>query len=170
MSRNALEDEKPQRLLNNALAFYEAGRRCATLSKTSFPPHKEAHLGAPTVVCLAFAIEQFLKLLLLLETGGYPSREHALDTLFDKLPSRVQQRIDANFGSWEGAARECLADARNAFVEWRYPHEKQFLAASDESLAKLGLTLRKTVREVRPELISVFEATLGPEDTPPVAG
>jgi hypothetical protein len=99
MSRNALEDEKPQRLLNNALAFYEAGRRCATLSKTSFPPHKEAHLGAPTVVCLAFAIEQFLKLLLLLETGGYPSREHALDTLFDQLPSRVQQRIDANFGS-----------------------------------------------------------------------
>jgi hypothetical protein len=69
---NALKEQKPQRLLNNALAFYEAGRRCATLSNASFPPHKEAALYAPAVVCQAFAIEQFLKLLLLLETGGYP--------------------------------------------------------------------------------------------------
>jgi hypothetical protein len=91
---NALEEQKPQRLLDNALAFYEAGRRCATLSKTSFPPYKEAELHAPAVVCQAFAIEQFLKLLLLLETGGYPG-EHALDTLFDGLPPRVQEQIDA---------------------------------------------------------------------------
>jgi hypothetical protein len=70
-------------------------------------------LDGPAVVCQAFAIEQFLKLLLLLETGGYPDREHA--------------------------------------------HEKQFLVASDESLARLGMVLRDTVKELRPGLVSVFE-------------
>jgi hypothetical protein len=156
MSLSALEEQKPQRLLDNALAFYEAGRRCATLSKTSFPPYKEADLGSPAVVCQAFAIEQFLKLLLLLETGEYPDREHALDTLFDGLPSRVQEQIDAKC-PWEGAAREYLVDARHSFVEWRYPHEKPFLVASDESLAMLGMVLRDTVKELRPDLISKFE-------------
>lgn len=34
--------------------------------------------------------EQFLKLLLLLETGGSPDREHALDTLFDGLILRTR--------------------------------------------------------------------------------
>jgi hypothetical protein len=157
MSRNALEEQKPQRLLDNALAFYEAGRRCATLSKTSFPPYKEAELHAPAVVCQAFAIEQFLKLLLLLETGEYPG-EHALDTLFDGLPPRVQEQIDAKC-PWEGAAKVYLADARNAFVEWRYPHEKPFLVASDESLAMLGMVLRDIIKELHPDLISVFETT-----------
>lgn len=57
---SALEEQKPKRLLDNALAFYEAGRRCAAPSKTSFPPHKEAVLYSPSVVCQAFAIEQFL--------------------------------------------------------------------------------------------------------------
>lgn len=152
---SALEEQKPKRLLDNALAFYEAGRRCAAPSKTSFPPHKEAVLYSPSVVCQAFAIEQFLKLLLLLETGGYPE-EHALDTLFDGLSSRVQEQIDAKC-PWEGAARVYLADARNAFVEWRYPHEKPFLVASDESLAMLGMALRDIVKELRPDLVSVFE-------------
>jgi hypothetical protein len=154
---NALEDEKPQRLLNNALAFYEAGRRCATLSKTSFPPNKEATLDAPAVACQAFAIELFLKLLLLLETGEYPDREHLLDTLFDGLPPRVQEQIDAKCPG--GAAKVYLADARNAFVEWRYPHEKEFLVASDESLAMVGMVLRDIIKELHPDLISVFETT-----------
>jgi hypothetical protein len=155
---NALEEQKPQRLLDNALAFYEAGRRCATLSKTSFPPYKEAELHAPAVVCQAFAIEQFLKLLLRLETGEYPDRDHALDVLFDGLPSRVQEQIDAKC-PWEGAAKVYLTDARKAFVEWRYPHEKQFLIASDESLAMLGMAIRQVIKELHPDLISVFETT-----------
>ena len=152
---SALEEQKPERLLTNALAFYEAGRRCAATSKTSFPPEKEVFLNAPSVVCQAFAIEQFLKLLLLLETGGYPE-EHALDTLFDRLSSCVQEKIDDKC-PLKGSARVYLADARNAFVEWRYPHEKPFLVASDESLAMIGRALRDTVKELRPNLVSVFE-------------
>jgi hypothetical protein len=151
---SALEEQKPQRILNNALAFYEAGRRCATNSKTSFPPYKEVELHAPAVVCQAFAIEQFLKLLLLLETGEYQG-EHALDTLFDGLPPRVQEQIDAKC-PW---TKVYLADARNAFVEWRYPHEKPFLVESDESLAMIGMVLRDIIKELHPNLISVFETT-----------
>ena len=52
---SALEEQKPERLLNNAVAFYEAGRRCAAPSKTSFPPHKKKVLYSPSMVCQAFA-------------------------------------------------------------------------------------------------------------------
>jgi HEPN domain-containing protein len=155
---NGLEAEKPQRLLDNALAFYEAGRRCNASGKASIPPYKEGvWLGAPTVVCHAFAIELFLKLLLLLETGSYPDREHELDTLFDRLSPEVKDRINGNFRDWRGA-RHYLEEARNAFREWRYPHEHEFLSASHEELAEIGVALRATVSELRPDLVSVFEA------------
>jgi hypothetical protein len=159
---NGLEAEKPKRLLNNALAFYEAGRRCSAPSKASIPPHKEGvELGAPTVVCHAFAIEQFLKLLLLLKKGEYPDREHALDTLFDMLSPEVQDQIDRRFRdcsfSYSTGVGDVLVEARKAFVEWRYPHEHEFLSASVEELAAIGVALRRTVRDLRPDLVSVFE-------------
>lgn len=153
---NGLEAEKPQRLLDNALAFYEAGRRCNAPAKASIPPYKEGvELGAPTVVCHTFAIELFLKLLLLLETGSYPDREHELDELFDGLPSGVKERIESNCRS---DVRYYLKQARNAFVQWRYQHEYEFLIASPEDLAEIGVGLRATVKELQPDLVSVFEA------------
>ena len=80
-----------------------------------------------------FAIECFLKLLLL-ETGRYPDWEHALDKLFNSLSPVVQGRIEGNFSNASGV-RYYLEQARNAFIEWRYPHEYEFLLASDEELA-----------------------------------
>ena len=145
ISRKAV---KPRRLLNNAVAFYEASRRCSDSSKVL--------LGSPTVVCVAFAIEQFLKLLLLLERGEYPRREHALNKLFNRLPVDVRRRIDGNFDDWRGA-RHYLKEARRAFIEWRYPHEHKRLVASDELLNEIAVALRKTVRELYPDLVSVFE-------------
>jgi hypothetical protein len=154
---NGVEAEKPQRLLNNAVAFYEASIRCCAPGKASIPPYKEGvWLGSPTVVCVAFAIEQFLKLLLLLETGTYPGY-HALDKLFDSLSAPVKDRINSNFSDWRGA-QYYLEDARNAFIEWRYPHEKEFLLASHKELMAIASALHKTVRELRPDLVSVFEA------------
>jgi hypothetical protein len=153
---NSLESEKPQRLLNNAVAFYEASMRCNAPAKTSIPPFKEGvELGAPTVVCVAFAIEQFLKLLLLLETGAYPAK-HCLDTLFELLSADVQGRIERNFSNVNGAL-SYLKDARNAFIDWRYPHEKEILESSPEGLMALALALRETAREIQPDLVSVFE-------------
>ena len=152
---NGLEAEKPQRLLDNALAFYEAGRRCNTPAKASIPPYKDdVELGAPTVACFAFAIELFLKLLLLLETGKY-DQEHELDEIFEKLSSGVKEQIESNCRS---DVRYYLKQARNAFVQWRYQHEYEFLIASPEDLAEIGVALRATVRELRPDLVSVFEA------------
>jgi HEPN domain len=155
---NGVEAEKPQRLLNNAVAFYEASIRCCAPGKASIPPYKEGvWLGSPTVVCVAFSIEQFLKLLLLLETGTYPKKIHDLVILFDKLSADIQGRINGNFSDWRGA-QYYLEDARNAFIEWRYPHEKEFLLASHEELMAIASALHKTVRELRPDLVSVFEA------------
>ena len=152
---NGLEAKKPQRLLDNALAFYEAGRRCGTPAKASIPPFKEGvELGAPTVACLAFSIELFLKLLLLLETGTY-DREHELDEIFEKLPSGVKEQIERNCRS---DVQYYLKQAQKAFVQWRYQHEYEFLIASPENLAEISVALRATVKERHPNLVSVFEA------------
>ena len=114
---NGLEAEKPQRLLDNALAFYEAGRHCSALGKASIPPFKEGvELHAPTVACHAFAIEQFLKLLLLLETGQYPDWEHKLDRLFELLSPGVKERIEGNFRNATDKVSYYLEQARSSFV------------------------------------------------------
>lgn len=152
---SALEIEMPQRLLDNAVAFHEAGWRCSAIAPASTPPFKQVALGAPTVVCFAFAIEQFLKLLLLLQTGKYPG-EHRLDTLFDLLPPALQDQIEVQFGNASGA-RYYLERAKDAFVTWRYPHEKHLLIADDEELAEIGNVLRSIARALRPDLTSVFE-------------
>lgn len=51
-----------------------------------------------------------------------------------------------------------LRDAARAFVRWRYAHEYEELVASPETLSRIGTTLPRMVREMRPDLVSDFEA------------
>jgi hypothetical protein len=70
---------------------------------------------------------------------------------------RRQTEFDGNFSDYRGA-RYYLEDARKAFEDWRYLHEKVFLLASHEELTAIAVALHKTVRDRWPELVSVFEA------------
>lgn len=155
-----VEKEKPQRLLDNAVAFHEAGGRCDADALGIILPHKAGvSLGAPTIACYAFAIELYLKLLRLLTEGTYDGYEHKLDVLYSQLSSELRGRIDEVYGYTDILSMESeLRDASRAFVRWRYAHEYEELAASPETLSRIGTTLHRMVREIRPDLVSVFEA------------
>ena len=155
----ALENEKPQRLLNNAVAFHEAGGRCYAKRRLEIAPERSTFLGSPSVVCYAFAIELYLKLLRLLTAGTYDRFEHRLDKLYEQLAPAVQEKIDEAYGhTGILSIKSELEDASKAFLHWRYAHEHEELAASPETLAKIGATLHRIAREIDPNLVSIFES------------
>lgn len=90
-----------------------------------------ANIAAPFVVNISFAIELYLKALG--ATSGVALRGHRLDRLFAGLPPVVQQSLEskmpltlAKYGQpLTITMSQALADARDAFVEWRYSHERE---------------------------------------------
>lgn len=152
----------PQRLLDNAVAFHEAGTRCYREEPAKISADgTDVFLGAPSVVCYAFAIELYLKLLSLLTKDSYDKREHRLDLLFAQLDAPLQAQIERHYSGGQPLAdldvRSELHDASKAFVDWRYVHEHEHLEISPETLATIGIALHKTVRDVAPNLVSTFE-------------
>ncbi|MCC6208759.1 MAG: HEPN domain-containing protein [Gammaproteobacteria bacterium] len=98
----------------------------------------------PDIVCLAFSLELSLKSLLIKLNGGAP-REHNLQALFRLLAHDTQSALISKTGTECGSAlteAEFMANLENignAFVEWRYLHEKgpaSFMPAFGVGLAK----------------------------------
>lgn len=85
---------------------------------------------APFVVNAAFAIELYIKTLG--EIYATSLRGHDLLILFDALPAEAHSALLGHFSSarWQANIstledyREAIEQMRNAFVEWRYLHEK----------------------------------------------
>src|SRR5215217_368113 len=104
-----------QRMLNTATAFYIAAARChgtVHTATTSYATH------APPIVCYAFSIELYLKVLILITTGK-KARGHKL------------QHVIANwrFPGDPDLLRDWITDASEDFVQWRYAHEYEFIVA-----------------------------------------
>jgi hypothetical protein len=79
--------------------------------------------------------------------------------LYGQLAPEIRARIDEHYGYTDILSMESeLRDASKAFIRWRYAHEHELLAASAETLERIGRTLHAIVREISPHLISVFEA------------
>lgn len=159
-----------QKLLNNAVAFWEAAKRCdREAAPETVPPGENFGLGAPTVTCYAFSIELFLKLLAQLKKGSYTGNEHNLRELYFQLPAAVQAQIRANYARVGSVTVSRfvieLRKAADAFKEWRYVHEYDPLThevrqrcAAPDSLDRMAAALRETVREVAPGLRSFADA------------
>lgn len=87
--------------------------------------------AAPFVVNSVFSIELYLKTLAAIH-GRKLENSHELTKLFDVLPEAahtamksVEPSIREKWGVPSNADyRQCLADLNNAFVEWRYLHER----------------------------------------------
>lgn len=95
----------PQRLLDNAVAFHEAGTRCYREEPAKISADgTDVFLGAPSVVCYAFAIELYLKLLSLLTKDSYDKREHRLDLLFAQLDAPLQAQIERHYSGGQPLA------------------------------------------------------------------
>src|SRR5215208_4205454 len=97
-----------QRMLNTAAAFYIAAARChgtVHTATTSYATH------APPIVCYAFSIELYLKLLILITTSE-KARGHKLVNLYDKLSNTtlVDYPRAALASSWAG--RDIVGNGR----------------------------------------------------------
>ena len=77
-------------MMDQANCFYQAGSRCEADIRLS--PLITNSLTAPAVVCYAFALEIYLKLLSRIG-GAEPGRSHILLDLFNGLPEAVKQVI-----------------------------------------------------------------------------
>lgn len=97
----------------------------------------------PLVVNVAFSIELYLKAIKAHEstTCEYPTG-HKLDDLFKILKPSTQRQIKTSFAQRsEVPLGDLLGEASNAFVEWRYSHEKPVEAHPFE-LIKFAQILR----------------------------
>jgi hypothetical protein len=150
-----VEREMPQRMLWAAVAFFQAGSRCALPIMLS--PGREHSLGAPTIVNYAFSIELYLKLLLLLTSGRLHRGNHDLFEIYKLLGQDVRERITRNtrFPGDETYVPEALEDLAKVFVEWRYAYEQEFLVASPDTMVVIATALHRTVKEVAGERLVI---------------
>jgi hypothetical protein len=84
---------------------------------------------APFVVNLTFSIELYLKTLA--QAHGAKLTGHELASLFDELPPRAVEAVEAaakGYGAGAGTlqtVRACLHDLKGGFVQWRYVYEHE---------------------------------------------
>src|SRR5437879_325971 len=123
-------------------------RRPAARRVSRSPPLVSNAPMAPAVVCYAFALELYLKLLHVLTTGKSP-KGHKLDELFLGLPPSAKAEITALYGNNALAA---LSAAGDAFVEWRYGHEHEGLTINPSVLSGLATCCHQVARRIMPTL------------------
>jgi predicted DNA binding CopG/RHH family protein len=119
---------------NSSRSFYLAHQRC--IEERRLPDGQIQLLVIPAIVCAAFSIELGFKAIVL-QSGGSVSG-HKLKELFSALEAPTQQQIVSAVGVAEGEFNTSLAEASNAFVEWRYIYERESANANVEFLSKLS--------------------------------
>ena len=136
-----------QQMLNGARAFFMGGKRC--LNPVQIAHNQIEFLAAPGIVCFAFSIELYLKLLNVL-SGLPPPKGHDLEKLFSTLPEKTRKALIVKYGS--GLEADLLA-VSPAFVDWRYFYEKTYgLNISPQMLEKIADCCNQLALEIKPEL------------------
>lgn len=143
-----------QGLLNQAIGFFNAATRC--FANVAITPRINNSPMTPGVVCAAFSVELYLKLLHLLAVGT-PQRGHKLSELFTALPQTAQQQIAEKYGNPEIAAD--IVQMSDAFVTWRYEHEHEALTINPTALMAVATACHLVIRELKPELTVFGENT-----------
>lgn len=112
--------------------------------------HSSVHLMIPQIVNAAFSCELMLKATIIMEKKNpVPIIEHRLDLLFSKLCQYTQEQIraDASIFNWDAF----MCESSDAFVEWRYLHEKdEVRAISITDMQRLFFALRRHYEETYP--------------------
>jgi hypothetical protein len=162
-----------QRMIDTAVAFFLAGERCTPSLK--FGKYGEHSLGAPVVVSYALSIEICLKMLIAKANGDIQG--HSLKALFDRLPAESKEHLKwliEPLVSGEGSPalavlkESPLDEMDRNFVDWRYPYERDYLAASHSSQRRAFIKCHMEIRRAHPQLVSTFERNWGefaPDET-----
>ncbi|MDP2629825.1 MAG: hypothetical protein Q8P56_00265 [Candidatus Uhrbacteria bacterium] len=145
-----------QEMMDKANGFYQAGSRCA--ANITLSPNITNSLLSPAVVCYAFAIEIYLKLLLR-QTLGKDIKGHNLKVLFSILPEETKEIARKKFASNNLEAE--IERVASAFVDNRYDYENtNFFGLSTSMLAQIGSALHNTIKELNPKIGITFENRL----------
>ena len=144
-----------QGLLNQAVAFYNAASRC--FSNIGITPLIQNSPMTPGIVCAAFSVELYLKLIHVLASGKAP-HGHKLSELFASLGSTERALIEKSFGHPELEAH--IAKASTAFVDWRYEHEHEALNTDPNTIMSIATACHRAARLMKPEL-KVFGENYG---------
>lgn len=133
-----------------ALSFHDGAKRCAEPRPTGVENQIQSPT-APMICCYAFACELYLKSIL--KHGK--DRGHDLSILFNRLDLKEKNLIALEYEKLTGRDKTKLKqdiDAfANAFVEWRYLHEKGKVRLAVHRLAQFALSLFRFVRSIHPE-------------------
>lgn len=117
------------------------------------------HLMIPQIVNAAFSCELILKATIIMEKKNpVVFKEHQLDSLFSMLGQCTQEQIraDASIFDWD----TFMAESSNAFVEWRYLHEKdETPVVSIPDMQRFFNALKKHYEESYPQVKSVTVIT-----------
>ena len=136
-----------QVLLSQALSFFNGGSRC--IADISITPVVTNCPMSPAIVCFAFSVELYLKLLIAISTGT-PPKNHKLDELFELLPADTRSNLVRIYGSDDLPSH--LKSVSSAFIDWRYQHEHETLAINVQVLVNTATSCHKLARQLRPDL------------------
>ena len=154
-----------------ANGYFEGALRCASPVADPYLPGGIVCPMPPTISCIAFAAEMYMKSLVLGD-GQTVLKSHRFDKLFSLLPLADQQSVRRRFRIYTGlqslAIPEQIKQFANAFVDWRYAHEGTSNVRLDY-LFDFSRSLFETVRANHPEwVISQYmtERITAPVDSP----
>jgi hypothetical protein len=143
-------EDRLKDMMGQAFAFFLAGLRCD--DNVVISPKVSESLPTQAVVCFAFAIELYLKIILNI-SNNKTIKEHSLVKLFDSLPDEFQQNIADKLKMDILSLHNELDKLANAFVDWRYIYEQEnIVAISVSNLSNIAGSIHKTIRELRPDL------------------
>lgn len=113
----------------------------------------DEHIGLTDFVCLAFALELYLKALL--EALGLAGvKGHSIKTLFEKLPLEVQAKVfnihmRSTYGLTLDDYKSRMGDVDNGFEQFRYAHEYKSLEYHQTFALSMIEALKQMISEVR---------------------
>lgn len=120
------------------------------------------YLVSQPIVNISISIEQYSKLLRYLADKEL-TNSHNLSELFLELEQKFPLIASAIIKNYPGVIDrdefiDDLKELESVFVEWRYAYEREFLACSPDKLFALAHALRRTLKELHPNLHSCFHA------------
>lgn len=105
----------------------------------------DAPLGIPALICAALSAEIGIKALLFAD-GRDPGREHNLARLLELLTQATKSEIVEDVSASYSNFSEQLANAENAFVQWRYFYEsKEELNINILFVGALGAAIQRQI-------------------------
>jgi hypothetical protein len=148
-------------------------RKTQSFPERAFDEHDDLGDIGVEPMLLALAMELALKAWFVFDYDDPDIRGHDLSALFDRLKPESQKRLDAEFKASivpmhpnlffvDYGIRHILYQHRNAFIDWRYVHERKTMSFEHGAFeATLVMVLKEFDKRYRTEPVkSVWQSSV----------